>query len=54
MLLPFAWIYHVVSFPIKNRHKIAPGRDIQLDVSMADNAVQKRMELFRKLGMLDE
>ena len=54
LLLPFAWIYHVVSFPIKNRHKIAPGRDIQLDVSMADNAVQKRMELFRKLGMLDE
>jgi len=54
LLLPFIWSYHVVSFPIKNRHKIALGRDIQWDVSMDDNVVQKRMELFGKLNMLDK
>lgn len=54
LLFPFVWVYHMVSFPIKNRHKIAPGRDIQWNVSMGDNIVQKRMELFEKLGMLDK
>ena len=54
LLLPFVWVYHVVSFPIKNRHKIAPGRDIQWDAAPGDNIVQKRMELFEKLGMLDK
>lgn len=53
LLLPFVWIYHVVSFPIKNRHKIAPGRDIQWDASVENEVVQKRMALFVKLGMLD-
>ena len=53
LLLPFVWIYHVVSFPIKNRHKIAPGRDIQWDASVENEVVQKRMALFGKLGMLD-
>lgn len=52
-LLPFVWIYHVVSFPIINRHKIAPGRDIQWDDAAGNQIVQKRMELFGKLGMLD-
>ena len=54
LLFPFVWVYHVVSFPIKNRHKIAPGRDIQWDVSTGNNIVQKRLELFEKLGMLDK
>ena len=53
LLLPFVWIYHVISFPIKNRHKIAPGRDIQWDASVENEVVQKRMALFGKLGMLD-
>ena len=44
-------MYHVVSFPIKNRRKIAPGRDIQWSVSTGDNVVHKRMELFGKLGI---
>lgn len=52
LLFPFVWVYHVVSFPIKNRHKLAPGRDIQWDVSAGGNIVQKRMELFKQLGML--
>lgn len=54
LLFPFVWAYHVVSFPIKNRRKIAPGRDIQWSVSTGDNVVHKRMELFGKLGMLDK
>ena len=53
-LLPFVWTYHAVSFPIKNRHKMVPGRDIQWDVSTGDNVVQKRMKLFETLGMLDK
>lgn len=54
LLLPFFWVYHVVSFPIKNRHKIALGRDFQWDASVGNDIVQKRMELFSKLGMLDK
>lgn len=54
LLLPFIWVYHVVSFPIRNRHKIALGRDFQWDASVGNDIVQKRMELFSKLGMLDK
>lgn len=50
----FLWIYHVVSFPIKNRQKIVPGRDFQWDASVDNNIVQKRMKLFSELGMLDK
>lgn len=53
-LFPFVWAYHVVSFPIKNRHKMALGRDIQWDASSKSNVVQKRIDLFGKLGMLDK
>lgn len=53
LLLPFVWIYHVLSFPAKNRRKIAPGRDIQWGTQSGNAVVQKRMELFTELGMLD-
>ena len=53
LLLPFVWIYHVLSFPVKNRRKIAPGRDIQWGTQSGNAVVQKRMELFAELGMLD-
>ena len=53
-LLPFVWVYHVVSFPVKNRHKMTPGRDIQWDGSIENEVAQKRMKLFEKLGMLEK
>lgn len=53
-LFPFVWAYHVASFPIKNRHKIALGRDIQWDASIKSDTVQKRIDLFGQLGMLDK
>ena len=52
LLIPFVWVYHVVSFSIKNRHKMTPGRDIQWDGTIDNEVVQKRMKLFEKLGML--
>lgn len=54
LLLPFIWVYHVCSFPIQNRHKIAPGRDIQWDGHSENTIVHKRLELFRQLDMLDK
>lgn len=54
LLLPFIWVYHVCSFPIQNRHKIAPGRDIQWDGHSENTIVHKRLELFRQMDMLDK
>jgi hypothetical protein len=54
LLIPFVWIYHVASFPIKNRYKIKPGRDIQWNAAISNDIVQQRMELFGRLGMLDK
>lgn len=52
LLIPFVWIYHVITFPICNRHKIKPGRDIQWNGQTGDSVVRMRMELFNQLGML--
>ena len=54
LLLPVIWVYHVCSFPIQNRHKIAPGRDIQWDGHSENTIVHKRLELFRQMDMLDK
>ena len=53
LLLPLVWIYHVLTFPVHNRRKIAPGRDIQWDLKSGNKVVQKRLEMFRLLGMLE-
>ena len=53
LLRPFVWYYHAFSFLMKNWYKMVPGRDIQWENSLSDDVVQKRVELFEKLGMLN-
>ena len=52
-LLPLIWIWHVLTFPIKNRAKMVPGRDIRVGKQEKKGVIEQRMTLFKELGMLD-
>lgn len=53
LLVPFVWLYHVFSFPIRNRHKMVPGKDIQWNPESDNMVVRTRLDLFRKMQMID-
>lgn len=50
--IPFVWLYNAVAYPIQKICKGVFKRDIQSSEKTASDAVQKRLEMFRKLEML--
>lgn len=50
--IPFIWLYHVIAFPIKKLRKGVLQRDIHSGKDSRTAISQKRMEMFKDLGML--
>lgn len=49
--IPFVWLFHMIAFPIKKVRKGVIQRDIISCNKDKANGSQKRMEMFRALGM---
>ncbi len=49
-MVPLVWMYHVIMFPIKNRAKLIPGRDIRS--GHGTSALRTRIDMFKALDML--
>jgi len=50
--IPFVWLYHMITFPIKKVRKGVLQRDIRSGNESRSRVSQKRIEMFRALGML--
>lgn len=51
-LIPFLFVYQMLSYPVKKLCEGVLSRDIRSDSSALNQESQVRMDMFRKLGML--
>ena len=52
--IPFVWIYHVMTFPMKKASRGVLRKEIQSDSEVRTEITQRRMEVFRALGMIQD
>ena len=50
--IPFVWLYHMVAYPIGKIRQGVLRRDIHTENSQRTDAAEKRIGMFRTLGML--
>ena len=52
MMLPFLWLWQLISFPIKKLRSGALKRDIRSENSAMTEVTKERIAMFKELGML--
>lgn len=51
-LLPFAWVYQIISFPIEKVSQGVLKRDIRRSEDDLNDVSKRRVDMFKKLGMI--
>ena len=52
LLLPFAWLYQMISYPIEKISQGVLKRDIRHSEDDLNEVAKRRVEMFKQLGMI--